>query len=90
MWTDVNWCVAACVNPADVVLALDGSGSVGKQNFMRSLQFAQDMVMGLPIQAGARVRKYIGLQMNKVAITAVAGGRMVWSVQHNKLAGVPQ
>ncbi len=43
------------MNPADVVLALDASGSIGKDNFVRSLQFAQDMVLGLPIEAGARV-----------------------------------
>ena len=52
-------CFPGCRSPPDVVFALDASGSVGKENFMRIMQFAQDMVIGLPIEAGARVSDVI-------------------------------
>ena len=42
-----------------MVFALDASGSVGKENFMLIMQFAEDMVVGLPIEAGARVSNII-------------------------------
>ena len=46
-----NFCMnfSACRDPADVVFAIDASGSVGKDNFYTVLDFTKDLVMNMNI-----------------------------------------
>ena len=41
--------------PVDVTFALDASGSVGKPNFARQIDFVRSLVMGLNINTDSRV-----------------------------------
>ncbi len=45
----------ACRTPADVAFALDASGSIGKVNFQKQLDFVRDVILGLNLEGGARV-----------------------------------
>ena len=40
-----------CKEPADVIFALDSSGSVGEQNFEQLKQFAKDVVSNIDVTA---------------------------------------
>lgn len=48
-------CQYFCRTPADVVFALDASGSIGKANFLRVITFAKAVVRQLPVGEGTRV-----------------------------------
>ena len=47
--------IPVCRSPADVVFALDASGSIGKENFLRVITFAKAVVRQLPVGQGTRV-----------------------------------
>ena len=45
----------ACKNPADVVLALDRSGSIGPASFQKQIDFAKNLVANLNLHNMFRV-----------------------------------
>ena len=46
---------AACSTKVDLAIALDASGSIGKDNFRKELDFARDLIYNLNIDNGDRV-----------------------------------
>ena len=47
-------CVA-CPHPADVVFALDSSGSIQQDNFYVIQDFVRDVIYGINVDGGSRV-----------------------------------
>ncbi len=50
-----NLNIAGCRVPSDVAFALDSSGSIGQEDFERSIQFAKAVAGRLPIERGTSV-----------------------------------
>lgn len=46
---------AACPHPADVVFALDASGSIEQENFYIIQDFVRDIIYGINVDGGSRV-----------------------------------
>ena len=44
-----------CANPADVIVALDSSASVGPENFLKTTDFVRRLMTDLPIQDDVRL-----------------------------------
>ncbi len=44
-----------CRHEADVVIAMDGSGSIEKENFYKMLDFVKEMVEALDVDTGTRI-----------------------------------
>ncbi len=47
--------LAACSHTADVVIAMDASGSIEKPNYYKMLDFVKDMIEAMDIDSGTRV-----------------------------------
>jgi len=48
-------CEFRCREPGNVVFVIDASGSIGKDNFMKTMDFARNVVHQLPVGTGVRV-----------------------------------
>ena len=46
---------AGCMEPSDVIFALDASGSITSTNFKKVVDFAKNVVLDLPVDARMRV-----------------------------------
>lgn len=44
-----------CDTPADVVFAVDSSGSIGKENFQKAIDFVKNVARELPVSTSSRV-----------------------------------
>lgn len=47
--------LAACPHSADVVFALDASGSIEQENFYIIQEFVRDIIYGINVEGGSRV-----------------------------------
>ena len=46
---------AACRTRVDLTFALDGSGSIGKSNFRREVDFTREVIYGLNLDSDSRI-----------------------------------
>ena len=47
--------LAECKHEADVVIAMDGSGSIEKPNFYKMLDFVKEMIEAMDVDTGTRI-----------------------------------
>ena len=47
--------ISACRQGADVVFALDSSGSIGRTNYQKEVDFVREVIHGLNINSDSRV-----------------------------------
>ena len=47
--------LSACSHIADVVIAMDASGSIEKPNYYKMLDFVKDIIEAMDIDSGTRV-----------------------------------
>ena len=47
--------ISACRQGADVVFALDSSGSIGRKNYQKEVDFVREVIHGLNLNSDSRV-----------------------------------
>lgn len=52
-----SWCalLTECASPPEIAFILDSSGSIGKENFQRVVDFTKNVAQQLPLNGGSRV-----------------------------------
>ena len=54
-WFDLGLALTECKHEADVVIAMDGSGSIEKPNFYKMLDFVKEMIEAMDVDTGTRI-----------------------------------
>ena len=54
-WFDLDLTLTECKHEADVVIAMDGSGSIEKPNFYKMLDFVKEMIEAMDVDTGTRI-----------------------------------
>ena len=54
-WFNLDLTLTECKHEADVVIAMDGSGSIEKPNFYKMLDFVKEMIEAMDVDTGTRI-----------------------------------
>ena len=75
--------LTACEHPADVIFALDSSGSIEEENYYIMENFVRDVIASLDITTGTRVGLITFSARAKVCTEMYAGQSVSFEIRRN-------